>query len=315
MSTTVNNVTPETVDPKMGHFKKSWLLVKGSWKAFMLDKELASLPLISGLLSLIVFAAALTVGIINHESFATVVTSTDGGSLEYKWPAVVTMIIVGIITTGISMIFSGAIIYGALERFKGNDPTVRGSLRAAMKRGGSLLGFGLFSYAIGYILSYIAERIPFFGAKLIVWLASSAWNVASFFAVPVIVTSDKAMNPIEASKQSIALIKKTWGESLIISAGIGFIGVLTFIVWSSLYTGLLVFAGVGLHVSGWVIGGGAVFGLLSLVVLVLIFSALEAFAKAAIFHYATTGESPAAFDSRLMRQAFTQKKARKLFGA
>lgn len=315
MSTIQTNTTTEAADPKMGRFKKSWLLVKGSWKAFMLDKELASLPLISGLLSILVFATAFTIGLINHEAFVTVTKTTGGGELQYKWPAVVAMIIVGIITTGISMIFGGAIIHGALERFKGNDPTIKSSLRAALKRGGSLLGFGLFSYVIGYILSYIAERVPFIGAKIIAWLASSAWSVATFFAIPVIVTSDTAANPIDASKKSIELIKKTWGESLIVSAGIGIISGLTVFVWVALYTALMVFAGVGLHANGWVIGGGAALGLLSVVVLVLVFSALEAFAKAAIYHYATTGESPAAFDGRLMRQAFTQKKARKVFGA
>lgn len=317
MSTTNHNTTSQqsTAEPSFGRFKRSWMLLKSSWHAYKQDKELTALPLLSGLLTMAITIPVIAWAFVNHDLFVRELSRTaDGAELQYKPAAYILAVVVGLIIATISAIFSGALIHGALERFKGNDPTIRSSIRAALKRGGSLLGFGIFSAAIGYVLSAIAERIPFIGGKIVMWLASSAWNVASFFAVPVIVSSDTPVNPIAATKTSINLIKKTWGESLIVSAGISIFAVLGMMLYMTLFAVLLAVTA-GSDASSWVLGSGIVLAVLGFVVLILVFTTLEAFAKAAIFHYATTGEAPASFDARLMRSAFTHKKARKVFGA
>lgn len=301
------------IEPKIGRFKRSWMLLKSSWRAYKQDKELTALPLISTLLTLAVSIPVIAWAFVNHHLFVHDITKTvDGAEVQFKASTYVLAIALGVVITAIGVIFSGALIHGALERFKGNDPTVRGSVNAAMSRTGSLLGFGLFSAVIGYTLSYVAERIPFFGAKIVAWLASSAWNIASFFAVPVIMTSDRPVNPVTATKESIGIIKKTWGESLIVSAGISIFAVLGMTLYTAVFAVLLV-VGAESGVNSWILGGGGVLAALVFVVLILVFTTLEAFAKAAIFHYATTGEAPAEFDARLVRSAFTQKKARKIF--
>lgn len=310
--TTTTAASPETTQ---GRFKRSWIMFKSAWRAFKQDKELTALPFLNGLIALAVTVPVVAWAVYNHHLFLNVVSQTaDGSEAQFKPAAYILGIALGLAITAITSIFSGALIHGALERFRGNDPSVRSSIRAALKRGGSLLGFGIFSGVIGYLLSYIAERIPFLGGKIIAWLASSAWNVASFFAVPVIVTSDTAINPIDATKRSIEIIKKTWGESLIISAGTAIFAVIGMTVYGMLF-GLLLGYGAGVNANDWVLGAGFAIGLLGLVAMILIFTTIEAFAKAAIFHFATTGEAPEQFDARLMRSAFTPKKARKVFSA
>lgn len=295
-----------------GKFKKSWKLLKGSWKAMRMDKEMVSFPIINAIIAFIVLAIAGVIAFVARDSMFILTKVDGGGDLEFKALGNIFFAVIILILGSLSMIFSGAVMHGALERFRGNDPTVKGSFKAALARGGSLLGFGLFSTLIGYIISEIAERIPFIGGKVIMWLAGSAWNVASFFAVPVIVSSDQPINPVQATKKSIELIKKTWGESLIVSLGISIIASLSFVIYATLIAVVIV-ALVGMQANGWVIGAAAAFSFIGLVAMILIYSVLEAFAKAAIYFYATTGEAPAHFDERMMRAAFTPKKARKLF--
>ncbi len=302
-------------DQAPGRFKKSWLLFKGSWKALNMDRELVAIPIISSISAIVVLAMAGVTGFLARNTFFTA-ESLDPNGKEFAttpW-GMAFWIFTLLILTALGVIFSGALMHGALERFKGNDPTIRSSIKAALKRSGSLVVFGTFSAIIGYIFSEIAERIPFLGGKIIAWLAGSAWNVASFFAIPVIVTSDKPVYPVEATQKSIKLIKKTWGESLIVSVGISLFAMLGFILY------FIVIGGIGALLvntsitDGWLFAGSVV-GMLGFVMMILVFTMLETFAKAAIYHYATTGEAPAHFDERMMKNAFTPRKARKLFGA
>lgn len=46
----------------------------------------------------------------------------------------------------------------------------------------------------------------------------------------------------------------------------------------------------------------------------MVFAVLNAFVLAAVYYYAVTGQSPLTFNQQLMQQAFTAKKARKVFG-
>ncbi len=41
---------------------------------------------------------------------------------------------------------------------------------------------------------------------------------------------------------------------------------------------------------------------------------MEGIAKAVLYYYAATGEAPQQFDKQLLHEAFTAKKARKVFG-
>ncbi len=302
----------EQQEKKMGHFKKSWLLIKGSWNAFKMDKELTAFPLLSFFTALGLFAIAGFISFMARDAMFEFTSNVGGGDLEIKTAGYIFWVAVMALLGGLSMIFGGAVMHAALERFNGNDPTIKSSLRAALRRGGSLVGFGIFSTLVGYIISEIAERIPFVGGAVIGWLAGSAWNVASFFALPVIVTSDAPVNPVDATKKSVGIIKKVWGESLVVSLSIGIVATIGFLVYSMLFGLIMGFAAAS-KINGIVVAILAAVGVLGLIVLILIYTVLEAFAKAAIYHYATTGETPASFDERMMRAAFTPKKARKLF--
>lgn len=308
----MNDITIETKQP--GRFRRSWLLAKGAWHALRLDKELLSLPLIGFAVALPLLMLIPVIFLINPDAFITSSVAADGMKEYYPTtPAYAVLISIFALVAVVSTLISGAVAHGALERFRGNDPTVKGSLRAAWAKRGSLGGFALFSFGVGFILSEIANRIPYLGGKIVAWLGQAAWNVASFFAIPVIVSSEESVGPIKATKRSIGIIKQVWGESLILSVSIGVVTLVSILLY-----GLVVGVTAGLlgalGATGWVFAPLAVIAFLGLIGLILVFSMLDAFIKVAIYYYATTGVAPATFNQNLLKAAFTPKKARKIFG-
>ncbi len=129
------------------------------------------------------------------------------------------------------------------------------------------------------------------------------------------------VHPLDATKQSVAIIRKVWGESFVVNMEISLIGFLSFLAYlmlgSAATLGLFT-AGHALHTSGLgaTVGAVTVISLfvVVLLMLILVFSALSGIAKAALYHYATTGEAPSSFDSKLLQASMTPKKARKIFG-
>src|ERR1700676_4646441 len=71
-------------------------------------------------------------------------------------------------------------------------------------------------YRDGFAIA--AERVGFIG-KIVVGTIGFVWVVATALVVPVLAAED--VGPIEAIQRSVELIKKSWGEDLIGTAGIG----------------------------------------------------------------------------------------------
>lgn len=295
--------------PKIGRFKRSWLLTRSAWQAFMLDKEMIALPIISLVVIMTVMTAYIVLFIANPGHVIYSNEPAQGSQVSnYAFG-----IIVGLSAALLNTIVTAALIHAALERFRGNNPSVRSSLKAAWQKIGPLASFALFSFTIGYIISQIASRIPFFGGKIVAWLAGAAWNVASFFAIPVIMDSPEPIGPIDATKQSMQLIKKVWGESLIAGATTGimaFLSILTGIV----VMGALMALASALTAASLLLGVLVFLSVIGILGMVMVFAVLNSFVLAAVYYYAVTGQSPLTFNQQLMQQAFTAKKARKVFG-
>ena len=70
------------------------------------------------------------------------------------------------------------------------------------------------------MLQLLRERGGIAGA-IVAALGGMAWNIITFLVVPVLVV--EGVGPIGAIKRSAGLLKKTWGEQVIGSAGIGLV--------------------------------------------------------------------------------------------
>ncbi len=299
-------------EQKMGRWARGWELAKSSWHVLKLDKELSTLPLIGFGISLLVLIPYGLMAILSTTVMHNADGTVSGASFDMgHWGLLITFSLYAIMAL-IGNFFTAALIRGAIDRFEGKDPTVKSSVAAAWQHRGSIAAFSLFASTIGYLLQIAEQKVPFAG-RIALWIAGTAWAIATFFALPVIVTSDKAVGPIEAVRESAGTVKRVWGESIVAQLGIGLVGGLVLLAYTASLAVVGGVLGLALHAGFGALLGIGMLWIIGFVTLAFIFSILAAIAKAAVFYYAKTGESPVTFNKELLRAAMTPKKARKLF--
>jgi hypothetical protein len=152
------------------------------------------------------------------------------------------------------------------------------------------------------VLRMISERLGLIG-RLLGFAGGLAWTVMTFLVVPVLAA--EGVGPIAAIEKSASLLRRSWGENLIGSAGIS-------LVMSAIMAVIMV-----VGVAGGIVSlnrGDTVTGISLLVASVplvlgvlLVGAALSAVYQAAVYYFAVAGEPPSGFDRDLLRNAFGRK--------
>jgi hypothetical protein len=277
-------------------FSRSWQLIKASGAVLRQDKELVLFPFFSAIATLIV-AASFIVPLIATGAFERPIAPGDETSY------MVFVFLFYLVQYFIIFFFNSALVGAAMIRLDGGDPTVRDGLRIASSRIVQIIGYAAIAATVGLILRIIEERAGFIG-RWIAGLFGLAFTVATFLTVPILVSRD--VGPVDAVKESAALLKKTWGENIIGNGGMGFVFFLFY----------LVACGIGFVF----VFGAAQTGNPSLIVLViamvvlavvgiaLVQAALQGVYSAALYRYATDGNVGESFSSALLGEAFRPKK-------
>ncbi|HEY0060935.1 MAG TPA: DUF6159 family protein [Telluria sp.] len=272
---------------------RSFDLVKASATVLRQDSQLLVFPLISGLASLLV-VLCFALPMFGLHAFDHI---KGNNAMIYS-----TGFLFYVVQYFVIFYFNVALVGAAMIRMDGGVPTLSDGLKVANSRLGSILGYAVIAATVGVVLRAIQERVGFLG-RIIVGMLGVGWTIATFLVVPVLVSSDKG--PIESIKDSASLLKRTWGENVIGQAGM------------STFFGLLYFA---LVLGGLALVAGAVaLGSNVLVVLVvvcaialllvggLIQSALSGIYSAALYRYASGGNTGGAFDNTVLAGAFQPK--------
>jgi hypothetical protein len=277
-----------------GRIGNSWALVKASAGVLNQDRELLVFPLMSGVAAVLVTASffaplAVTGG---WEIFAE---DGDAGMLGYVFGFLFYLAQYTVI-----FFFNTALVGAAMIRLDGGDPTVKDGFSIAWQRIGSILEYALLAATVGMVLRFFAERSGPLG-RFVVGLIGMAWNLATFLAVPVLVTRD--LGAIDTVKESASLFKRTWGEQVVGNFSMGWIFFLAFLGWA-LAGGAAIAVTASIMpplaipiVGGWILG---------FILLALVSSALKGVYAAALFRYATDGDSRF-YDERIMANAFRPK--------
>ncbi|MCI0398093.1 MAG: DUF6159 family protein [Chloroflexi bacterium] len=279
--------------------RNSWELTKASAAVLRADKELLIFPIISGVGSLIVmatFAVPMFLGGLFEAMFAD-----EFGPVKVVGYAVAFLFY--LCQYFIIIFANSALVGAAMIRLKGGDPTVGDGFRIAFQHIGSIFGYALVSATVGLILRWLAER-GWLG-RIASSLLGLAWGLATYLAVPILVV--EGVGPIEAVKRSAQLLKKTWGEQIVGNFGINTIfGLLSFAV---LLIAIPVTIAVAVAVqSPVVIGLMVALIVFALVCLGLVGSALGGIYTAAVYRYATEGDSGSFFKADLVANAFRAKR-------
>jgi len=179
----------------------------------------------------------------------------------------------------------------------GGDPTIGDGFREAFGRLPLIAGWALVSATVGLILRIIEDRSRKFG-KIVAGLLGMAWTVMSFLVIPILVIDKKG--PIEAFKESTALLKRTWGEQLVGNFSFGLIFFLL-----NIPAFLLVILGFVLGTATAIIACIAI-AIIYFIVLALIQSTLQAIFQAALYLYARDGQATG-FEVELLQNAVVSK--------
>ncbi len=277
-----------------GKIAYTWDLMRASLDILKKDKTLLIFPLLSGICCIIVAA-----------SFFLPIVVTD----SWQPPSGETEIVQQVVYYGtlflfyfsmyfVITFFNAATISCAVLRMAGGEPTVADGFREAFARLHLIVAWALVSATIGLLLRMIEERSKLAG-KLIAAFLGAAWSVMSFMVVPILVVERKG--PFAAMKGSLELLGKTWGEQLAGNFSFGLIFTLLGIPAYGIFA-LGFFSG-NLLVLALCVAGG----ILYLIILALVQSALQSIFQAAVYLHARIPGGATAFPTGLLETAMGQK--------
>lgn len=278
-----------------------WELTKQSWAVLRSDKQLMVFPVLSTGACLVVLASFAV------PMLATVDWSSIGqqnGQVRHFGGPLVYLIAFAFyfVNYFVMSFFNAALIGAAMRKFEGESGTVRDGLRVAMSRLPQLLGWALVSATVGMVLRMISERLGILG-RIVIGLIGMVWSIATYFVVPVLVV--EGVGPIDAVKRSGAIIRKTWGESLVANIGLGAIVMLAMIGAMLPAVAGIVFG--AMQDAPVIIAIGIAVTVLLMIAVALVSSTLQVILVAALYRFAATGLVPEQFDGATLRQVFRKK--------
>jgi hypothetical protein len=269
-----------------GTFSRSWQLIRETWRVLSKDKELIVFPVISGLAVLVIIASFI-LPLLFSGLFSGAVTPV-------VW--LVLLFLFYFVSYFIVIFFNCGLVAAAYIRLNGGDPSIGDGLHHAAGHAGQIFLWAGISATVGIILSAIRNRGGIAGS-LAAGIAGTAWSLVTFFVIPVMIFEEKGV--FTAIKDSTSLFKKTWGENIIGSIGIGFVMLPVILAFFAVFAAIIT-------------GSSLVVPLAILLVVLIgvcgvVYSALRGIFVTALYIYARTGTVPEAFSGNLIQGAFREK--------
>lgn len=292
---TQNQAFSETLPLRVGKFKASVMIVSQSWRLLKEDKEILWFPLFSVITSLfaLVFMGTLF--------FFTVMdgdVNAFKGDSEQKMGVVGYLILIAYYTVMFFIInfFQAGIYIITHGRIRGNNLTFTDGIQGAKNIAGKIFVWSFISATVGVILRAIADHSKLIG-RIVVGLLGAGWNILTYFSLPALVIGN--MSVLESFKQSASIIRKMWGETLILNIGVGLFFAIVILVGTVLGIGIIMYA----PITAWIV---FILFLFFVIVVSIMSSALGAIFKIALYEYANTGVIPAGFSPELIQNAIKQ---------
>lgn len=280
----------------MGTFSRSLALTKQSWTVLKSHPQLALFPIISAIASVLVMASFAYPGFL---VFHNMHGRNDMGPAQYGF-----MFAFYLVSYFVVIFFNVGLVTCVKNVFYGEPATFKDGMRNATSHLGSILLYALIASTVGMILRAVSERVGLIG-RIVVSLLGMAWTLITYFVVPVMAVENR--NPIDAIKESGAMLKKTWGENIVVNSGINLVfGLLMVLAFIPLIGGI-VLATTGMLVVGLSLIIGAV---LFFIVMALISATLTGVFQTALYLYARTGQLPNVYDPDVVQYAFRQQRKR-----
>jgi hypothetical protein len=280
----------------MGRWERSKQLAGASWGVLRQDKELMALPLISGMASLIIGATFL------YPLYLSADTKDVAGTtqLEMKPVGYLVLFLMYLVLAYVTIFFKTALLCGADERMRGGEPSLGTALSGALGRAGKILPWAIVTATVSVILRSLEERAGLLG-RIVIGLVGVAWAVVTFLVLPIVVFENVGVGT--AIKRSAEMLKRTWGENLIVNLGIGLISMVLVL------PAIAIVVGAAFTGSAPIIVGAVALAVVWFIAVSCWSSAMTAVFQLALYRYATQAPLPSEFAQVNLAEAFGHKKA------
>jgi len=259
----------------VGTLGRTWELYKQSFSVLGADVEILVFPVISAIAA-ILLAAGFFVPLFMDGTFLSMKNGTA------TWDDYAVLFIWYYFNSFVVIFFNSAIVACANIRLSGGDPTVADGLRVAFSRIAKIACWAFVSSTVGVILSSLRDRRN----KLLSLVTSGvavAWALITYLIIPVIVIEN--VNVSGAMMRSSELFRKNWGEQVAGSFGFGLLSVL--LCLPGFLLAYLIFP--------YDAGAALIVGLVYILLLGTVSSAVKGVFTVALYRYATDGVAPYGF--------------------
>jgi hypothetical protein len=287
------------VKPKIGKFKASKQIVKESFNVLMQDKEIMWFPVASLISTLIAIIVLLVIGY-----FVIFNGNIDAESLENSKTlsnvAIYTVILICyIVISFITNYFQAGLYLVVQSRFNGVNIGFKQGISETNKHVNKIFIWSLISATVGLVLQIIADKFKLVG-RIIAQIFGAAWNILTYFSLPALVIGNTSIK--DSFKESAAIIRKNWGETIIVNLGVTlFFTVITFFVFA-LSVGLVVIV----PATAMLMSVGILFFLYA-IAMSIVSSTLTQIFKLVLYNYAKNGVIPSGFTEELVKSAIKSK--------
>ncbi len=196
--------------------------------------------------------------------------------------------------------FQAGIYTIAHGRFSGQDLSFSDGMKGATDNVGKIFTWSVISATVGVILQFIADRSRLIG-KIVSFFLGAAWGILTYFSLPSLIIGKTSVK--DSFKESASVIRKTWGETIIVNLGMNLFFMMLVFVGLALAIGL-----VFLIPTFVVVMGVITLFIIYIIALTVISSTLSSIFKLALYEYATTGKVPAGFSPELVQNAIRSGK-------
>ncbi len=291
-----------------GKMKNGFELSKQSWGALLQNKQLIAFPIISMIGMIIVSVIFFIPEAVLAQPLLQAAGAGDQASVAEYAVALVVLFLYYLAVYSV-IIFSNTALVGAATRLiHGQTASVGDGLAIARARLGKIFVFALISATVGVIARLITSSgrdsdnmLVRVLSALLGGLIQGAWNLAVFFAIPVIVVEDVSVS--QSLKRSVEIFKEAWGESFVGNMAVGGVSCLAYIAIIVL-TGAMIAGGVYLNLLALIIAG-VILMILGIVLVALMNGAVNGIFQASLYQFARSGDAGPFIDANLARQAFS----------
>ncbi len=287
---------------KLGKFQASKMIVKESWAVLKQDKEIMLFPVLSSITSLFVVLIMAIVFFIfvlhgNLQTWALPKDQQISDVTMYSALFVyylVIFFIVNFFQAGLFIIVQG--------RFSGQNLNFKDGMNGAANNFNKIFIWSAISATVGMILRIIADKSKLIG-KIVAGLFGAAWNILTYFSLPSLVIGNTGIK--DSFKESAAMIRKTWGETIIVNFGVGLFFGLIFFALLAVSTVIVILAK-----SFIVFIAVLVLFIIAVITISVISTTLDSVFKLALYNYARTGQIPVGFTSDIIVGTISSKNSK-----